>query len=82
MEEESFFGHTLTVKVKYADFRIITRSKTLSSKRMDFRTMWTAAREIMQGIDLSIQPVRLLGFGVSHAVEEKTPDTQLQLKLF
>jgi len=82
MKEENFYGKTFTIKVKYADFQIITRSKTLPRKMTDFQQFWSPVREMMKQIDLE-KPVRLLGFGISHAAEE-TPEkyTQLELKLF
>lgn len=80
MQEENFHGKTITVKIKYADFRIITRSKTLPQKIANFRSMWTVAREMMKLIDLSAQPVRLIGFGVGNASDE-TGNKQMQLEL-
>ncbi|MCL1934134.1 MAG: DNA polymerase IV [Candidatus Azobacteroides sp.] len=82
MKEENFYGRTFTIKVKYADFQIITRSKTLPQKMITFQQFWPAVREMMKQIDLT-KPVRLLGFGVSHA-DEDTPAkyTQLELNLF
>ena len=82
MKEENFYGRTFTIKVKYADFQQITRSKTLPQKMTDFQQFWTPVREMMKQLDL-VKPVRLLGFGVSHA-EEETPAkyTQLELGLF
>ena len=80
-EEEKFYGKTLTIKVKYADFKIITRSKTLPQKMTGFTHFWPVAREMMKQIDLSKQPVRLLGFGISNAGED-IKHTQLELKLF
>jgi DNA polymerase-4 len=83
MQEENFFGKTITIKIKYADFKIITRSKTLPHKIMDFRPMWTLARGMMQQIDLSGQPVRLIGFGVANASDEpENKQVQLELNLF
>ena len=83
MREENFFGKTITVKVKYADFKMITRSKTLPYKIRDFRPMWTVAREMMKQIDLSGQPVRLIGFGVGNASDESgNKQVQLELNLF
>ena len=80
MQEERFSGKTITIKIKYADFRIITRSRTLPHKITDFYRMWPVAREMMKQIDLSGQPVRLIGFGVGNAADE--PDEkQLQLEL-
>ena len=83
IEKENFYGKTVTVKVKYADFRIITRSKTLPIKITVFDTFWKTAREIMRQVDLSMQPVRLLGLGISNAVDEPEQKyTQLELNLF
>ncbi|GHT13994.1 DNA polymerase IV [Bacteroidia bacterium] len=83
MNEENFYGRTITIKVKYADFKLITKSKTLPQKITDFQQMWPVAREMMKAIDLSAQAVRLLGFGISHAKEETEKKyTQLELGLF
>jgi len=83
MKEENFYGRTFTIKVKYADFQQITRSKTLPQKITDFQQFWYLAREVMKQIDFSQKPVRLLGFGISHAEEEPPVKyTQLELKLF
>jgi DNA polymerase-4 len=83
MQEENFFGKTITIKIKYADFKIITRSRTLPQKITDFRPMWAAARELMTVIDLSERAVRLVGFGVGNASDEpQSKQIQLELKLF
>jgi DNA polymerase-4 len=83
IKEENFYGKTITIKVKYNDFQIITRSKTLSFKMTDFQQLWPLVREFMKQIELE-KPVRLLGFGISHAEEETQTKkyTQLELKLF
>jgi len=82
MKEENFYGRTFTIKIKYADFQLITRSKTLPQKMTDFQQFWTPVREMMKQLDL-VKPVRLLGFGVSHADGEPPAKyTQLELKLF
>jgi DNA polymerase-4 len=83
MQEENFYGRTITIKIKYADFKTITKSKTLFQKITDFYQMWPVAREMMKSVDLSIQPVRLLGFGVSNGGENTaTKPVQLELDLF
>ncbi|MDR2140016.1 MAG: DNA polymerase IV [Tannerella sp.] len=79
--KENFYGRTVTVKVKYADFRVITRSRTLPCRITGFDTFWHTAREIMKQVDLSAQPVRLLGIGISNAADEPE-QKQMQLKLF
>jgi DNA polymerase-4 len=83
IKEERFFGKTITIKIKYADFKIITRSKTLPHKITDFQQFWPVAREMMKQIDLSGQPVRLIGFGISNADNEpQRKIVQLKLDLF
>jgi DNA polymerase-4 len=85
MEKENFYGRTITVKVKYADFRIITRSKTLSSKITGLTMLWHTARELLKQVELSVQPARLLGLGVSNAQVADEPEqrpVQLELDLF
>jgi len=83
IEAENFHGKTITIKIKYADFKIITRSKTLPKKITAFHQFWHIAREMMKQIDLSAQPVRLIGFGISNAEDEPLKKyQQLELKLF
>ncbi|MDR1022503.1 MAG: DNA polymerase IV [Prevotellaceae bacterium] len=83
MKEEEFYGKTITVKVKYADFKTITRSKTFPNRVTNFKFLWSAAREILKQVDLSQQKVRLLGLGVSNAGgEPENKYEQLELNLF
>lgn len=80
VKNEQFYGKTITVKVKYADFSIITRSKTFPHKLTQLQQCWPVAREIMKQIDLSARSVRLLGFGVGNADSSSTQHYE-QLKL-
>jgi DNA polymerase-4 len=80
VEKENFYGRTVTVKVKYADFRVITKSKTLPCKIVGFDLFWKTAREILKQVDLSALSVRLLGVGISNATDEPE-QKQMQLKL-
>jgi DNA polymerase-4 len=85
MKEESFFGKTITLKIKYTDFKTITRSKTFPNKITDFYSLWNFGKEILKQIDLSQKKVRLLGLGVSNASNEPEQNnkyTQLELNLF
>ncbi len=82
MKKEDFYGRTITVKIKYADFKIITRSRTLTKKITNFEQFWPIAREMMKGIDFSVKPVRLIGFGISNANnDDEEQYTQLNLDL-
>ncbi|MDR1581783.1 MAG: DNA polymerase IV [Prevotellaceae bacterium] len=83
MKDESFYGKTITLKVKYADFKIITRSKTFAHNITDFYSLWNCSKEIMKQVDISQKKIRLLGLGVSNAGNETGKKyTQLELDLF
>ncbi|MBZ0254231.1 MAG: DNA polymerase IV, partial [Candidatus Methylomirabilis sp.] len=59
-------GHTVTLKIKYADFQLISRSRTFETPTDLTRELWEAARALLrEKVDLS-RPVRLAGIQVSH----------------
>lgn len=57
-------GHVVTVKVKYADFSLVTRRVTLADPTDDDRAIFEAARAQLARVDLD-RPVRLTGVSVS-----------------
>lgn len=57
-------GRTITLKVKFADFRQITRSRTLDEPVCATRTLFEVGRELLRALPLPA-PVRLVGLGVS-----------------
>ena len=69
-------GRTGTVKIKYADFRQITRQTTLAHRISSTETIYDTACAILDGVDLADR-VRLIGVGVS-GFEEGGP-SQLSL---
>lgn len=78
-EKADSYGATVTVKIKFADFQIITRSHTLPSPIMSH----TLLREVVVSLVRSVFPVRtgvrLVGVTVSKF--EETEETQLYLPL-
>ncbi len=64
MERTSSFGRTLTLKVKYADFTQITRSRTVPYLINGLTPMTTIAGQLTEEVDWT-KPVRLLGLTVS-----------------
>jgi DNA polymerase-4 len=60
-------GDVVTLKVKYADFTLVTRRTTLAVPTDDDRTIFHAARGQLDRVDLS-RPVRLTGISVSGLV--------------
>ena len=79
-------GKTLTIKVKYADFQQITRSKTLNDWIENEGQIRIIYEEMLPNIDIR-NGVRLLGLTLSHLNHENKennnthPDSQLTLDL-
>ncbi|MDR2495778.1 MAG: DNA polymerase IV [Tannerellaceae bacterium] len=65
---EQFYGRTLTLKVKYEDFTIITRSKTIAAPFDSFDMMLDTAKEMLENVDTSLKKVRLIGLTMSNEV--------------
>jgi len=83
VEKKRFYGRTVTIKIKFSDFKIITRSRTLPVQIRDFQLLWNTSKDLFRNTDLGGRPVRLLGLGVSNAIDgpERKP-IQLELDLF
>jgi DNA polymerase IV len=64
-------GRTLTLKVKYADFRIVSRSKTFDHEIFSAEEMMRWVPILLADTDAITQKVRLLGLGVSNLRREQ-----------
>jgi DNA polymerase-4 len=69
---------TVTVKVRYSDFRTVTRSRTFALPFADEPAIAACARELVRRTEAGEQPVRLLGVGASSLV----PGEAEQMDLF
>lgn len=77
-------GRTVTLKVKYHDFRQVTRSRTLPAPISDGESLLRLAEELMAETQAGSVPVRLLGLQVSqfeNADRRPMPWEQLELPL-
>ncbi len=82
LKKNKFFGKTLTLKIKFADFRQITRSKTLHNKLDNFELLHKTAKWLLTTQQLSGEKIRLLGLSVSNTEEPDNPEAiQLTLDL-
>lgn len=77
-------GRTITLKVKYADFRQITRSQSFLHTVGDLETIAATARQLLLSADLDEKGVRLLGVSLSNFHEVppergRSPSSQLEL---
>lgn len=64
-------GRTITLKVKYSDFRQITRSRSISQPVDDVETILQTAQELLVATDPERDKIRLLGISVSGFREDQ-----------
>lgn len=79
-ERTSIRGRTITLKVKYADFTQITRSRSSLSLVTDKATLKRIAIELLQTLIPLAQGIRLLGVSLS-SLQENTSSVSGQLTL-
>lgn len=72
-------GKTVTLKIKFSDFRTITRSRTLRNYIRDFGTLHKEVTAIRKSLDLEGKKIRLLGVTVSNLETDEDEDRQLYL---
>lgn len=65
VEKTGMHGRTVTVKAKYGDFRIVTRSRTLSAPVADRATLYAVARALTATLFPLRMGIRLVGVTMS-----------------
>jgi DNA polymerase-4 len=79
-------GRTITLKIKYSDFRQITRNYSVTEPVNDFQTIANAAKKLLLATEPEDKRIRLLGVTLSNFGEivstRKSPDNPEQLQLF
>ncbi len=81
IEKADAYGRTVVLKVKFADFRIITRSRSFSGAVRGPDQLAQAGRELLLAQLPLRMGARLLGLGVHNLEEEDTPAGAEQLAL-
>ena len=79
LEHSETTGRTITLKVKFSDFRQITRSKTLQYYIRDFDTLHKEVSGIRKLMKLEGSRIRLLGLSISNLETDDCDDRQLYL---
>jgi len=79
LEHAGTTGRTITLKVKFADFRQITRSRTMQGYLHDFETLHKEVTNLRRSLKLEGEKIRLLGVTVSGMESEDAEDRQLHL---
>jgi len=81
MKEKGIRGRTITLKVKYHDFRRITRSTTLRESINDTSIIMNAACRMLRETDVGKEKVRLVGISISnlHTSDDRTKQSVLPI---
>ncbi len=66
-------GRRLTVKVRYADFSTVTRSKSVAEPIADPQRLLQLGLQLLQATDAHQRKVRLLGIGLGNLQEQLQP---------
>ena len=78
LRRQDLRGKTVFIKVRYADFRTVTRSESLDAPTSVTRELYlTAARLLQTQLRRNPRPVRLLGIGASGLSNEGLEQGQL-----
>lgn len=85
INKTEFEGRTLTLKVKFHDFKQITRSHTAPAPFLTAAEILSAAREQLKKLNLYQHPIRLMGLGLRNQHEtcglDESARGWIQLKL-
>lgn len=80
-QEKRIYGHTVTVKVKYADFHIVTRSKTVSSPVRLQGLLRDSAIALVRTVYPITVGIRLVGVSISKFADETASNDQMDLPI-
>jgi DNA polymerase-4 len=79
--KRDFYGRTVTLKVKYADFREVSKRRTFSRPIEELYTLWSVGIDLLDAVEFSKERrIRLMGLSISNAREtDGMEDRQLRL---
>ncbi|MEQ1587207.1 MAG: DNA polymerase IV [Cyclobacteriaceae bacterium] len=85
LQRLSLKGRTVTLKIKYHDFKQITRSQSFAQAVPNVEALTETAKQLLASTDLTEKKIRLLGVGLSNfegVVMPRQEQETDQLKLF
>ncbi|NBO15673.1 MAG: DNA polymerase IV [Betaproteobacteria bacterium] len=79
LDRKGYAGKTVGIKLRYDNFQIVTRDRTLDHAVLDAKALRNQAGVLLKRVDLS-RPIRLLGVKVSQLVsQEQAVATELKV---
>ncbi|WP_440134602.1 DNA polymerase IV [Chitinophaga sancti] len=83
LKRHNLKGRTITLKIKYSDFKQITRNQSLSFATDDLEVIVRTAKQLLAAVDHEDKAIRLLGISLSNFGELITiHGSSTQLSLF
>jgi DNA polymerase-4 len=82
LKEEGKLARTVTLKIKYSDFQLVTRRRTSEDPLSSADDVFRAACELLERTEAGRRPVRLAGIALSGFLERKKPIPGGQAGLF
>ncbi|MDH3716151.1 MAG: DNA polymerase IV [Gammaproteobacteria bacterium] len=79
LQKQALFAFTLTIKVRYADFVLVTRSRTRQSPLEAAPHLTGLLADLLQRTQAGHRPVRLLGVAASNLIPQGKAAEQLNL---
>jgi DNA polymerase-4 len=85
LQRHGLKGRTITLKIKYHNFKQVTRSQSLREGIASLETITAVAKKLLEASDLEDVRIRLLGISISNFHDSKLkkddPSDQLMLAL-
>jgi len=79
MRQRSLAASTISIKVRFADFKTISRSKTVDLPIDGTQECYEVAKKLYLGLKLDRARIRLVGIGLENLVDSADAPVQLEL---
>lgn len=66
IKDNNFYGHTLSLKIKFHDFKVYSKSRTIDQKFDNFNLIHKYSKELLLQMELDRSSIRLMGLTVSN----------------
>jgi DNA polymerase-4 len=73
LQKSKLAGRTITLKIKYSDFKRITRNKSFDTPVSDLDTIIDTAWQLLESTDITDKKIRLLGISLSNFGDRPEP---------
>lgn len=76
LQQQNLMGKTITLKVKYDNFDLVTRSQTFQQGVNDEKQIYRVCKNLLTHTDAGLRKVRLLGVGLSSFNQQESGQMQ------